>query len=283
MTAAADRPPAGGALALAVPRQHGAWSVLLISLALGTAAVGAFNAPALVLLAAALGGFVGRHAAGRAVRMPAVDGRRMRLLAFGIAAAAAAVGLAALLVLARGLWLLIPLGSVAVALAGIALVLEAKKKDRSAGGELLGIVGLSLTLPAIAYASTGRLEARAMGLWTLAVLFFMGSVFHVRYLLRRRDANRGELGDRLRAGGMSLACHAGALAAAIGMAAGGLVPPAAAPALAPVLVKSGLSVFRRAPVSLTVRRVGYGELAHALVFAAWITLAYRGVFGGGMP
>ncbi len=275
MTAAADRPPAGGALALAVPRQHGAWSVLLISLALGTAAVGAFNAPALVLLAAALGGFVGRHAAGRAVRMPAADGRRTGLLAFGAASSAAAVGLAALLVLACGLWLLIPLGIAAVAVAGVTLVLEAKNKDRSAGGELLGIVGLSLTLPAIAYASTGRLEARAVGLWILAVLFFMGSVFHVRYLLRRRDANRGELADRLRSGGMSLAFHGGALAAAIGLAAAGLVPPAAAPVLAPVLVKSGLSVFRRAPVSLTVRRVGYGELAHAIVFAAWIILSFR--------
>jgi len=53
--------------------------------------------------------------------------------------------------------------------------------------ELTGTFGLSLAALASAYCQTGRLTAASIALWGLCALFFSGSVFHVRSLVRARE------------------------------------------------------------------------------------------------
>jgi hypothetical protein len=261
--------------ALTVPRQHGAWSMLLAGFVLGLASGNRFGAEGLLLLVAVFFGFCARHAAGLFLR-PARSNRRTHVLLWAIGYASVALFAGAWLVVGYHRWLLLPLGGVALVLAGASVILEQRRQDRTTVGELVGVLGLSVVLPAAAYAATGVFGATTAGLWALGAFFFGGSVFHVRYLVRHRRESGGPLASRWRAGGLAVAYHLAALAASIGLSAVDALPPLAPLALLPVAVKSLWAVGRRREGEINIRHIGYVELAHTLIFLAIAILAFHG-------
>lgn len=81
---------------LVLPRQHGAWSVLVASFVLGVAALGRL-VPEGLLLAMILCGFISHHAAGKYLMLPDADERRPIVMTWAIGFATCAVGFAFLL------------------------------------------------------------------------------------------------------------------------------------------------------------------------------------------
>jgi len=61
---------------------------------------------------------------------------------------------------------------------------------------------------------------------------------------------------------------------ATSVALGGSAPPLALVAFVPLTVKVACGVFL-APAAVSVRRIGFGEVGHAVLFAALLILAYR--------
>ena len=181
-------------LPLTLPRQHDAWSVLLLGFALGAAVGGAVGTPTLLMLGAVVCGFVARHAAGVWARLSPADRRRGHVAGWAAAYLAASALLSVALVLWYERWLVIAFGLLAAAFGAASLALERRRQDCTLTGELIGMLGLSLAVPAAAYAATGAFHARTVGLWAVSALFFTGGVFHVRCVARnRRERDRALL------------------------------------------------------------------------------------------
>jgi len=280
MAARADLATSGGATAgsvaaLTIPRQHGAWSVLLLGYALGVGALGALNGATALFLALMVAGFLARHTIATWLRLPQGDGRRRTLAAWAVGYVVVAASALSALVLVYDRWLTLPLGALLLLFAAVSAVLEWRRKNRTAWGEWVNILGLSVVAPAAAYVGSGAVNWGTLGLWALAAVFFTASVFHVRYLVRRRSSAGGPLAERLRAGASSLMYHGLGLGLIVGLAVAGIVPFGAALAMAPTIVKAVWVVRHRQSGPLSIRRLGYSELAHSLAFVLLAVAAYR--------
>jgi len=263
------------AFSVSVPRQHGAWSILLASYFVGAVALGGDAAPALVLLVAVVGGFMARHAIVSAARMS--DNELRKRAVGGWAALYGVLGAlsAAVLLTVYQRWLLVPLGALALVPALVALILERRRQDRTLAGELVGAVGLSLIAPLASCAATGTLEGRTWALWFLTAGFFAGSVFHVRYLVRCKAARAGTLAVRRHAALPSVWFHFTAVVAAFVLVALGLLPRLAPSALVYALARVCAAVGSRRKAPVVVRRVGFAELGHTFAFVVLLVAAYR--------
>lgn len=272
--------PAGGGNAarrggtLRIPREHGAWSVLVTSLLAGSAVGGRLTPAVLVLWATVIAGFVGwpNAVAGwtqpgeRRVSAPAC---RWAVLLLGAAAAGCA-------------WLALGAGyrALPVLLAivgGCALWLGARTQHiaRSLWAELAGIAGLSVLAAAAQYTAAGRLSVSTLGIWLLCLFVFIGSVLHVRFLVRGLSARRHGLRARLRAG-VPLALYHTAALGVLGVLCAGwrVVPPAALLVFSPSVIKALWGLASPAPRGpLQIRRIGRTELAYAVVFVLLVLLS----------
>jgi len=182
-----------------VPPQHGAWAMLLVPYLLGTVAAG-WTVAAVPLLLVWLMGYLFSYSALMAVRVR----RRERYIA--------AARLTGLLAVPFGIWLLVLqpwVALAAVAFVPMALVnirFARRHDERSWANGLASVTQACLMVPLAYGVGQGSDWARAAALFAIAWLYFAGTVFYVKTMIRGR-------GDRgfLRA---SLAFHAAAVVAA---------------------------------------------------------------------
>ncbi|WP_082659590.1 YwiC-like family protein [Cellulomonas sp. B6] len=167
-----------------VPRQHGAWAMLVVPPVVGATMAGWTWRHAL-LMAAWLVGYLAYHAAGIWLR----SGRRARyvrpVLVYG---GAGVVLLAALVASAPRLLLWSPAFAV---LLGVSLVASLRRADRSWWNDTVTILAAALLTPVAAGLSTSVVAPGR--LWTAtAVLaaYFLGTVPYVKCLIRDRDDPR---------------------------------------------------------------------------------------------
>ncbi len=256
--------------ALIVPREHGAWGLLLVPMITGAGI--AFREcshifPLILLSAAALALFwlrtpVESLLGTSAMRAESNDERRtVRSFVLGLGGVAT-LALCALLWAGRNadLW---PLGA-AVAAAFIAQALL-KKLGRRARmlSEMVGTIGLTASAPAAYYVITGNFNATAWMLWLANILFAGDQIHYVQLRLHtakvegfRAKLARGwgfALGQALMTTIITLACL------------DRLMPPIASLAFAPLLFR-GWFYFVQEPGPLIVRRLGWNELKHATAF-----------------
>lgn len=253
-----------------VPRQHGAWSILLASYVLGVGCAGRWTTASLVLLAAALFGFLARQAAVVFLRLPHGDERTAGVAVWGALYGVSAALAGYFLLLGFALWRLALLGVAAGFVFCLSAALERKRLDKTLGGEVLGVLGLTLVAPAAAYAATGDFDLRTGALWFLAAGFFAATVVHVRYVMRRRR----ERAPSTQAAA-SLVCHGMLVAAAVALANQNLVPPLTPVALLPAVARAVRAVGARSDARVAVRRLGWAEVAVTTAFVGLTVLAYH--------
>jgi len=264
--------------ALIVPREHGAWGMLLIPLATGTAVglrEGGHWTPVLLLTAAVLGLFWLRTPLESWFGTSAlrVQTERERRLVFSVILPLAAACSASLFALS---WQgrnrdLIWLGGIAGVVFAAQIFLRKVGKAGRMAGEVVGAIALTATAPAAYYVATGRLEARAWSLWLVNWLFAADQIHFV--WTRIRGARAYGFSERLALGwsffsgnillgaGLALACRQGWLSAFTLIA------------FVPILIR-GLMWFVKNPQPIRLRRLGWTEMAHAILFGALLTAAY---------
>jgi YwiC-like protein len=264
--------------ALIIPREHGAWGLLLVPMITGAGV--AFREcshifPLILLSAAALALFWLRTPAESllgtsAMRAQTSEEARTVKLAIALLGAIAAVALCALLWAGKNvdLW---PLGVVA-ATAFIAQALL-KKLGRRARmwSEMVGTIGLTATAPAAYYVITGNFNATAWMLWIANILFAGDQVHYVQLRLHtakiegfRAKLAHGwgfALGQALMTTILTLACMSR------------LMPAIVSLAFAPLLFR-GWFYFVQEPAPLIVRRLGWGEVKHATAFCVLFIATY---------
>lgn len=235
-------PPAQPTHTVPVPREHGAWGILLVPFATAVGVAGIWNLPVALLLASVLCFYIARTSyLKRNYRWTAI------LLAGSLASAVP-------LLVVWKLWWLPAFGAVAAALA-------LQPTSQSVPRQLLAVVGLTMTAPAAWYAATGKLEYQ---LWLLNALYFAGGVLYVKMHLTAA-VQRGD--SKLRLGAPTLFYH-GALAAVT--AAWWPVGLAFAPAIA----RAVAGVIRLTP-KLRIKRLGWTEVAYSILFAVALIALLR--------
>jgi len=265
--------------ALIVPREHGAWGLLLVPMITGAGV--AFRecspiSPLILLTTAALALFWLRTPFESLLGTSAMraeskyERRTVRSFVLGLVGVAA-VALGALLRAGHNadLW---PLGA-AVAAAFIAQAVL-KKLGRRARmlSEMVGTVGLTAAAPAAYYVITGSFTATAWMLW-LANILFAGDQIH--YVQLRIHAAKVE-GFRARlARGWAFAAGQAVMTTLLTLAClSRLMPPIASIAFAPLLFR-GWFYFVQEPSRLIARRLGWNELKHATAFCLLFIAACR--------
>lgn len=249
-----------------IPKQHGAWTVLIACLALGIAAGAKFRLEVTFILLAVIAAFLGRNALSVYLRPSLSEGQKQGLSVWIMFYFAVFLSGGAGLVLGYKLWFLAPLGAVGFIVTAVSLGLERIRKDMTAVGQIISILGLALAAPAVEYTAAGRYSSRTLAVWLICSLFFSGSIFHVRYMARKRLNSGKAFLERLKVGFPLALFHLSAFLTAVILAKFRIFPAYAPLAFIPATLKALHLAGRTNNEPLSLRRVGYAELIHTLIF-----------------
>jgi len=237
-----------------MPREHGAWGILLIPFATAVGIARTWNLQVALLLVSVMCFYVARTS------FLKQDTTWTLFLLAGSAAC-----LAPLL----GVWRLWWLGALGAAAAPLAF----RKSGRSLVAQLIAVAGLTLTAPAAWYTATGNLNQHAWLLWGLNFLYFAGGVLyvkmHVAAAARRKPFETAA--EKISWGGTNLTFYGGMALCVVGLAMARLIPWLATLAFVPVVVRAIIGVGRLSS-QLHIKRLGWTEVAHSIVFAALLIL-----------
>lgn len=263
---------------MVIPREHGAWGMLLVLLATGAAvAVGSaahyraltvfvFVALDLFWLRTPVEAWLGTTP----IKAQSPYERRMVLRVALLLGVAGALGIAWLLSAgyAKGLLLI---GAIAVA----AFILQALVKGIGRRGrmpaQVIGAIGLTATGAAAYYVTSGRLDRVALALW-MANWFFAGNQVHFVQIRIRASRADGFVNKLRQAYGFL----AGQFLLLLGILFGtrfGFLPRYTVIAFVPVLLR-GCMWFLRGRQSLDVHKLGFSELVQGLVFGVMLCAAF---------
>jgi hypothetical protein len=262
---------------MVVPREHGAWGMLLVPLATGAvvAAKTRLNGAALTLfVVAAMSLFwlrtpVESWLGTSAIKAysPAERSYVLRMIA--------AIGTLAFISIASLLGGrnrdLIVIGAIAaLAFAAQAAVKRLGRKGRMPA-QLIGAIGLTSTAAGAYYVATGRFDRTAVALWLANCLFAINQVHFVQ--LRIHSSRAASFAEKLKTGLPFLLGQLVLLAAILAASHFGVFSILVALAFVPVLLR-GILWFVSRYRPLDVHKLGFTELGHALLFGAILCTAF---------
>lgn len=267
--------------ALVIPREHGAWGMLLVPLASG-AAVGFLRgtnvASFALLLTVSLALFWLRTPAeslmGTSPMRAQTSAERWLAAKYVLLLATVALVAATLLFWGgRNLGLLV-IAVVALAAFGLQVVARLISRKYRMTAQMIGAAGLSSSAAAAYYVVTGRFDATAAALW-LANWIFAGDQIHYVQLTLRNSRVRGFI-ERLSRGLGFFFGQVMLFAAVFGACSVGLLPRLALFAFAPILLRGAWFFFKK-PAPLALVRLGVSELLHSISFGLllFVSFAWR--------
>jgi hypothetical protein len=264
--------------ALVVPREHGAWGLLLIPLFTGLVAGFAPEHriwPLLLFTAAALSLFWLRTPVESLIGTGSLtantdEERRAALVASVLLATVATACLTDLMRKGQDLWLLLLGGAVALALL-VQSVLRGRGRSWRMAAQLAGAIGLTCTAPAAYYIGTGRLSERAFILWAANWIFAGNQIHFVQ--LRIHSARASNFGEKFARGKLFLLAQPVFFAALVIASLWRMLPPLVIVAFVPALIRGTLWFFRK-PEPLDVRSLGWSEMKHGVVFGVLLAVAF---------
>ena len=261
---------------LIVPREHGAWGILLVPMLTGAATgwlsgggLGAF----IPLLVAALSLFWLRTPLESWMGATPVRARtpeEFRLVRnTSIALAAVAVFALAWLFHDGSNGALVEIGAAAVAAFLAQAGLKRIWRKARTAPQMIGAAGLTATAPAAYYVVTLRLDSVAWSLWGANLLFAMNQIQYVQ--LRIHAARVTSRNEKLASGRWFLIGQVVLVALVALGCARDLLPWLAGAAFLPLLVR-GFAWFATQPKPLAVHALGKSELALAIVFGVLLVV-----------
>ncbi|GBE57788.1 hypothetical protein BMS3Abin01_00709 [bacterium BMS3Abin01] len=268
---------------LSLPREHGAWAMLLVPFLTG-AMVGAVTAPPdWWLLAAGLSGTLLLFTARPPLLL--LFKRRTRSGGFGEGArrlainvlvpAMAAAVLYLWLILCHDLGKMLILAAVGLPLFAIHLAFVDRRRERSAAAEMVGVALLTLTAPLAYGIATGGLDAVAWWLWLLNGLYFSTSIFYVKMRMTASRLRENRPGWRRKLVPARNTMAYSALAAALlAVAAGsGRIPAAAPAAYLPLLVYIIIRIVTLG-TEMRIKQEGIWQTVLSAAFGIILVMAY---------
>ncbi len=263
---------------MVIPREHGAWGMLLVPLATGAivALRTAFNGGALtVFVCAALSLFWLRTPLESWLGTSAIKAHTREERTF-VLQMIFAIGLCAATCVTSLLWNgrnreLLLIGAIAaLAFAVQAGVKKLGRKGRMPA-QVIGAIGLTSTAAGAYYVASGQFDRTAIALW-LANWLFAGDQIHF-VQVRIHSGRAATLDEKLKQGFSFVLAQIPLIGVVIAGYRVGLFPIAIALAYLPVLLR-GTLWFVRGPQVLDVHRLGFSELRQALLFGALLCTTF---------
>jgi hypothetical protein len=262
-------------MAIRMPAEHGAWGMLIFPYVSAAIIAEYWSAPVALCAVLALGLFILRGSMQQQGGWLALRQPEHVVMALALAAIAGA------LVLYYGRTQLLGVAAVGGVLYAIQEILvrvhnEARTEKRNLAAELVGVVLLSLAAPAAWIAARGQLEWMGVQVWAFNAAFFLGGVLYVKYSVRGLLAHREFSGWRERLAFVWPVIFYHVLLLAFLAACIFLREISAAVLLAfvPGILRASGLVFQLGK-KFPIRRLGWAEIAHAVVFAALLVMAFR--------
>jgi hypothetical protein len=261
-----------------IPREHGAWGMLLVPLVTGAvvaARPGVNFGPLALLVLAALSLFWLRTPVEAWLGTSAIKAQSQQersivaRFAVGIAIVATAA-ITALFVAGYSRDLLIIGVAAALAFATQAAVKKQGRRGRMPA-QIIGAIGLTSTSAAAYYVTGGKLDQTAMALWLANWLFAGDQVHFVQ--VRIHSSRSTALNEKLEQGRVFLIGQIALLVVVATLCMAGAFPRLVLLAFVPVLIR-GVAWFLRGGQPLNVHRLGLAELAQALIFGALLCIAF---------
>ena len=262
-----------------LPREHGAWGMLLVPLVTGAAAGNPRGERLIWILlfaVAALGLFCLRTPVEARLAIsplrPQNEGER-RLLYYSIYIYASVSGLALLVLLmwahAYGLLLL---GAATAMAFFLQAVLKRLGRENRINAQLTGAIALSSTSAGTYYLATGHFGPTAAVIWFANWLVAANQIHYVQ--LRIHSARAMTPREKLRKG-TGFLLHQALSLLALGLTwRGGWIPGLALLAFGPIFVR-GSAWFVESPQPLRVHRLGISELLYAIVFGIFFIAGFH--------
>lgn len=240
---------------LPLPREHGAWGMLIAGALIAWSHPGVAGLPsaAVILL------FAAAFALQELLRA-AIVGRRTAALRWVVAYGAVLVATAGWLLLVHQLWVLVPAAVYGGLVSAFDLMARRRGASRSAAIRLAGGSALTLVLPGALCVVHPQWAMHAAVLWAVTVAYFAIRLVAVR----ARFAEPTQPGRARRWRTAALACHAGTMAAIALLATCGVASPWLVAAFLPAVIRDALP-----PRSVTARRTGWIEVA----LLGWFVIA----------
>ena len=275
---ASERTRRERARSLIVPREHGAWGLLLVPMVTGAGVAfreSSHIVPALLLLVAALALFWLRTPlesllGTSALRAQTPEERRSVAIVIAVLGSVAALTLGTLLWAGANPWLWGIGVTTGAAFVAQALLKKIGRRTRMLS-EIVGTIGLTASGPAMYYVMTGNFGLTAWVIW-IANLIFAGDQIH--YIQLRIHTVRVEgFWNKLKRG-WAFAAGQLLMTAALTIAClSGLIPAIASIAFSPLLFR-GWFYFIQESEPLAVRKLGWNELTHAVAFCVLFVGAF---------
>ena len=273
-----SRPSPSRTGSLIAPREHGAWGLLLVPLLTGGMVgllQGGYVLPLLALIVAAVALFWLRTPAENwlgtgLLRVQTAQDRRTVAGATFMLSTVAILSLVALFWNGRNRDLLFLGAIVIVAFVAQAILRKLSRKTRILS-QFVGAIGLTVSAPAAYYVVSGELNRTAWTLWAANFLFAVNQIHFVQ--LRIHSARLSGWSDRVAQGHSFLLSEALLLVALFSCWRLHVVPALVTFAFLPLLIR-GSAWFFEDWKPLAVRRLGWTELAHAVVFGILLVSAF---------
>jgi len=264
--------------ALVVPREHGAWGLLLVPLFTGVAAGYASNHriwPLLLFTVAALSLFWLRTPVESILGTGSLTAntkaeRKIASIASVLFAAVAIACLTSLMWKGQNLQLLLLGGAAALAFLAQAVLKSLGRKTRMAA-QLVGAIGLVCTAPAAYYIGTGQLSERAFILWAANWIFAGNQIHFVQ--LRIHSARATTFAEKFIRGRFFLLAQPVLFASLVFAAFRHILPSLAVVAFVPALVR-GMLWFCRRQEPLDVRALGWSEMKQGIAFGVLLAISF---------
>jgi hypothetical protein len=264
--------------ALIIPREHGAWGLLLVPLFTGLVAGFASSyraAPLILFTFAALALFWLRTPLESLIGTSPISAhtqeeRRVALSTSILIAAVAAACLIALLWGGRNqglLWI----GAIAAAALVVQAVLRKLSRSTRMASQFVGSIGLTATAPAAYYLGSGKLDSRALVLWAANWAFACDQVHFVQ--LRIHAGRAATFSEKFAKGKFFFLGQILLAVVLIVAALRQIIPPLVLVAFVPALIR-GSRWFFLPPAPLDVRKLGWSEMKQGIVFGILLALAF---------
>ena len=258
-----------------LPREHGAWAMFAAPLLIGIGVAEKLSGGILLFAIVAAGFFLLRYPLMLAIksRSPQV---RADALRWSVIYGALTIVSSIVLLAVTQLWLLIPLGMMGISSLAIYLWLASRREEMTTLGEWIGIAGLALGAPGAYLIGNGSLDATALQLYALNLLYFGGTVSYVKFKVREQPkavALSADLKSRLWAGRVTLVYHAMVIAIIGILILQSWLPAFILIAFALPFCKVLSGVIAR-PMRLNIPKLGMIEMVFTVVFALVVLMAY---------
>jgi YwiC-like protein len=262
-----------------LPREHGAWGILLISLLTGSWAghpAGEKIVPLVLFALAALGLFCARTPLEAwlgvsPVRAHHTAERAAILFSLFLYSSISAAALVILFWRVRAFGLL-PLGAAAASVFLAQSILRSGGRETRMMAQLAGSLALTSTAAGAYYLASGRFGATALAIWAANWLMAVNQIHYVQ--VRIRSARAATRGDKLARGRSFLLGETLTLLLLTFAWRFSWLPALTLCAFVPLLLR-GLGWFFQPPRTLEIHRLGVSELLFGLLFGCLFILGFQ--------